>query len=188
MQTILPAEFRHGMVLLLDGQPHRIEDFHTAGTAQSKHKLHTRLRNLKTGRHVERAFADSERVAAAELEQRAVQFSYAQGDRYVFLDAQTFDELTLTAEQIGARRDFLRENEEYRALLLEGELLDIELPDQIRMRVASTAAPQRAAQQSTLKPATLEGGLEIMVPLFIAPGDVIRVDTRTRKYLGKETA
>jgi len=188
MQTLLPSEFRHGMVLMLDGAPHLIEDFHTTGTAQSKHKLHTRLRHLQTGRHIERAFAENERVAVADLEQRAVQFSYAQGDQFVFLDSDSYEERVLSREQMGDRQAFLRENEEYRALLLDGRLLDIVLPEHMAMTVLATAAPQRAAQQSTYKPATLEGGLEVMVPLFIAPHEVIRVDTRTRKYLGKGTA
>jgi len=188
MRILLPSEFRHGMVLALDGAPHLIEDSHMTGTAQSKHKLHTRLRNLQTGRHVERAFADNERVPAPDMEHRAAQFSYAQGGQYLFLDSETYDERVLSSEQIGDRHVFLRENEEYQALLLDGKLLDIQLPEHVGMKVVETAAPQRAAQQSTQKPAKLEGGLEVMVPLFIAPGDVIRVDTRTRKYAGKETA
>jgi elongation factor P len=186
MQTVLPSELKRGMALLLDGTPQLVEDLHTTGTAQTKHKLHARLRNLKTGRIADRIFAEAERLPVAELAQRRVQFSYQQADRYVFLDAETFDELVLTAEQVGDRQGFLKENEEYRALFLEGRLLDIVLPPSLPLKIQETAPPIRGGSDSAWKPATLETGLEIMVPLFLAPGEVVRVDTQTRKYLGKD--
>ena len=114
-----------------------------------------------------------------------MQFSYKQGETYVFLDTQTFDELNLTAEQVGDRRWFLKENEEYKALFLEGKLLDIVLPPQIPLQVVETAPPLRGGSDSAWKEAKLETGLEIMVPLFIAKGETIRVDTAGRKYAGK---
>ncbi len=188
MQTTPAAEFKRGQVLLLDGAPHVVEDFHATGTAKTKRKIHARLRNLLKGLHVERTFSEDERVPVAELEQRRVQFSYRQADTFVFLDAESFEELNLPAQQIGERHWFLKENEEYKALFLEGKLLEVVLPDSVALRVAQTAAPQRGGSDAAWKPATLEGGLEIMVPLFIAPGDVVRVDTQTRKYLRKESA
>ncbi len=185
MQTVLPAEFKRGMLLLLDNMPHYLEDFHTSGTAQTRHKLHVRLRNLKTGRITDRTFADNERVTVAQLDHRTVQFSYKQGDTYVFLDTQSFDELNLSGEQVGERRWFLKENDEYKALFLEGKLLDIVLPPQIPLQVVDTAPPVRGGSDSAWKEATLETGLQIMVPLFIAKGETIRVDTHDRKYAGK---
>jgi elongation factor P len=185
MQTVLPFEFKRLMVLLLDGAPHVIEELHTSGTAQARHKLHTRLRQLKTGHVIERVFADNERVPVAPLETRRVNYSYSQGGTHVFLDAETFDELNLTDEQLGERRSFLKENEEYKALLLEGKLLDIVLPSQVPLKVVNTAPPVRGGSDATWKEARLETGLEVMVPLFIAPGETIRVDTATRKYAGR---
>ena len=93
MQTILPSEFKRQMVLLLEGAPHVIEDLHTSGTAQTRHKLHTRLRHLTTGRLIDRVFAENERVTVAPLETRRVTYSYAQADRQVFIDAETFEEI-----------------------------------------------------------------------------------------------
>jgi elongation factor P len=185
MQTVLPADLKRGMLLLLDNASHYLEDFHSSGTAQTRHKLHVRLRNLTTGRIIDRTFADNDRVPVAQLDHRTVQFSYKQGDSYVFLDTQTFDELNLSAEQVGDRRWFLKENEEYKALFLEGKLLDIVLPPQIPLQVVETAPPIRGGSDSTWKEAKLETGLEIMVPLFIAKGEKIRVDTQERKYAGK---
>ena len=185
MQTALPADFRRGLVLLLDGVPHVVEELHVSGTAKTKHKLHVQLRNLQNGHVFERTFPDNERVPTAELEHRRVSFSYVQGGDFVFLDAETFEELTLTAEQIGDRRYFLKENEEYRALVLEGRLLDVQLPDAVALAVSETAPAQHGGGDSAWKSAVMEGGLEIQVPLFVAPGEKLLVDTKTRKYAGK---
>ena len=185
MQTALPADFRRGLVLLLDGVPHVVEELHVSGTAKTKHKLHVQLRNLQNGHVFERTFPDNERVPTAELEHRRVSFSYVQGGDFVFLDAETFEELTLTAEQIGDRRYFLKENEEYRALVLEGRLLDVQLPDAVVLAVSETAPAQHGGGDSAWKSAVMEGGLEIQVPLFVAPGEKLLVDTKTRKYAGK---
>ena len=185
MQTVLPAEFKRGMLLLLDDMPHFLEDFHTSGTAQTRHKLHVRLRNLKTGRIFDRTFAENERVPVGQLEHRLVQFSYKQGDTYAFVDTKSFEEINLPAELAGERRWFIKENEEYKALFLEGNLIDIVLPPQVVLQVVDTAAPIRGGVDTAWKEAKLETGLEIMVPLFIAKGDMLKVDTQERKYAGK---
>ena len=185
MQTALPADFRRGMVLLLDGVPHVVEELHVSGTAKTKHKLHVQVRNLQNGHVFERSFPDNERVPTTELEYRRASYSYAKDNVFTFLDAETFEELALTAEQIGARRHFLKENEEYRALVLEGQLLDVLLPDTVPLAVAETAPAQHGGGDSAWKSATMEGGLEIQVPLFVAPGETLLVDVKTRKYVGK---
>jgi elongation factor P len=188
MQTVLPSEFKRMMVLMLDGAPYVIEDLHTSGTAQTRHKLHTRLRQIKTGHVIDRVFAENERVATVQLETRHINYSYSQGNSHVFLDAQTFDELDLSDEQLGERRWFLKENEEYKALLLEGKLFDVVLPAQIPLQVVETAPPVRGSSDTAWKEAKLETGLQIMVPLFIAKGETIRVDTAGKKYVGRGTA
>jgi elongation factor P len=118
MQTVLPSEFKRGMDLMVGGAPEVLEEFHFSGTAQTKPRLHARLRHLKTGRLTEHTFAESERVPIADAQYRRVQFSYHHGENYVFSDVETFEELTLSAEQIGERRLFIKENEEYRALFM----------------------------------------------------------------------
>ncbi len=188
MQTILPTEFKRQMVLMLEGSPHVIEDLHTSGTAQTRHRLHTRLRHLTTGRLTDRVFAENERVPVAPLETRRVTYSYAQGDMQVFMDIETFDEYEFSNDQLGERRWFLKENEEYKALRLDGKLLDIVLPPQIPLKVVDTAPPVRSGLNSAWKEAKLETGIQIMVPLFITNGEIIRVDTVGKKYLGRETA
>ncbi len=186
MQTVLPSEFKRGMVLMLEGLPQVVEEFHVSGTAQTRHKLHVRLRNLKTGRVTDHVFSESERLPVAELQYRKALFSYQQGDSYVFTDATSFDELSLPAELIGNRQGFLKDDVECRAVFLEGKIVDITFPPSVPLRVTETAPPQSGGSDATWKPATTETGLEIMVPLFIGPGDLVRVDTATHKYLGKE--
>jgi len=187
MQTVLPSEFKRGMVLMVGGAPEVLEEFHISGTAQTKPKLHARLRHLKTGRLTEHTFSESERVPIADAQYRRVQFSCHDGENYVFSDVETFEELTLSAEQIGERRWFIKENEEYRALFIDGRLVDITLPPTVTLEVVDSAAPIRGGSDAAWKPARLDTGLEIMVPLFIAPGEKIRVDTTGRKYAGRES-
>lgn len=187
MQTVLPCEFMRMMVLMVDGVPHIIEDLHTAGTAQTRHKLHTRLRNLATGRIVERVFSENEHVPLAALESRRVTYSYGQGGTYVFYDVETYEELDLGEEQLDERRWFLKENEEYKALFLDGKLLDVVLPSQVPLKIVDTAPPIRGGSDSTWKEAKLETDLQIMVPLFIANGETVRVDTSTKQYAGRQT-
>jgi len=188
MQTVLPSEFKRLMVLMLDGSPHVIEEMHTSGTAQTRHKLHTRLRHLTTGHIIERVFAENERVPVAPLETRRASYSYSQGGMHVFIDVETYDEFELSNEQIGERRWFLKENEEYKALILDGRLLDIVFPPQIPLKVVDTAPPIRGGSDSAWKEARLETGLQIMVPLFIARGETIRVDTAAKRYAGREAS
>ena len=187
MQTVLTSEFKRGMVLLLEGAPQMLEEFHTSGTAQTKHKLHARLRHLKTGRLADHTFSEGERVPVADVQHRRVQFSYHDGKDFIFSDVESFDELSLSAEQIGQRHWFIKENVEYRALLLDGRLLDIALPPAVTLEITDTSPPVRGGSDATWKPAKLDTGLEIMVPLFIAPGEKIRVDTATHKYTGRES-
>jgi elongation factor P len=188
METILPSEFKRQMVVMLDGSPHVIEDMHTSGTAQTRHRLHTRLRHLTTGRLIDRVFAENERVPVAPLETRRVTYSYARSDMQVFVDIQTFDEFEFSNEQIGERRWFLKENEEYKALRLDGRLLDIVLPSQIPLKVVDTSPPSRGGLNTSWKEATLETGLQILVPLFIEKGEIVRVDTAEKKYLSRESS
>lgn len=187
MPTVSPAEFKRGMVLLLDGVPHIIEDLYSTGTAKFKQKIHARMRHLASGRVIERTFADNEILTAADLEQRKAQFSYQQGETFVFLDSESFEPLELSSAQIGEKRWFLKEGEEYKTLFIDGKLVDVMLPDQIVLQVVATGPAQRGGSDSTWKPATLETGLEIMVPLFIETGERVRVDTTERKYVGKES-
>lgn len=187
MQTIAPTEFKRGMAILSEGAPHMIEEFHSSGTAQTRHKLHVKLRNLKNGRLVEKVFVENDRVTLAEVNTRRVQFSYRQGDTFAFIDAGSFETIEVPEEILGDRQALLKEDIECKALFLEGRLLTVELPGQVALRVTETSPPQKGGSDATWKPAILETGLELMVPLFIGKGDLLKIDTATRKYMGKES-
>ncbi len=131
------------MVLMLDGAPHVIEDLHTSGTAQTRHRLHTRLRHLTTGRMIDRVFAENERVPVAPMETRRVTYSYTHGESHVFSDSLTFDEFELSQGQVGDRRWFLKENEEYKAVLLDGRLVDIVFPPHIPLIIFALVTKNR---------------------------------------------
>src|SRR5262249_336884 len=133
MQTVLSSDFKRGMVLMLDGAPHVLEAFHLSGTAQSNHNLHPRLPHFRTRPMTDHVFTEGERVPVADVQQRRVQFSYHDGQDFVFADVETFEELTLSAEQIGERRGLIKEDVEYRALLLDGRPVDIVLPANVTL-------------------------------------------------------
>ncbi len=175
------------MVFMIDGAPQELEDYHVSGTAQTRHKLHSRLRNLKTGKVIDKVFAENERFPLADLQKRRVQFSYQQGESYMFSDVENYEELDLPADQIGERRWFLKENEEYTALFLEGKFLDIKMPASSSFKVLETDPPIRSGNTSNWKPAKIETGFELMVPMFVETGDQIWVDPQLRKYQGKDT-
>lgn len=185
MPNVSPADFKRGMVILLDGVPHVIEEMHATGTAKFKQKMHLRMRHLPSGRVIERTFADNETVVAADLEQRKATYSYRQDDMLVFLDCETYEPLEIAAQQVGSKLAFLKENAEYKTLFLDGRLIDVIVPDQVVLQVIETGPAQRGSSDSTWKSAKLETGLEIMVPLFIETGEQVRVDTAERRYAGK---
>jgi elongation factor P len=186
MQTVMPSEFKRNLVIMLDGAPQTILEFHTSGTAQTRHKLHVRLRNLKSGRITERVFAETERLQVADLAHRQVQFSYTKGDSCVFTDNQTFEEFEVPIELLGERKWFLKDSIDYTALILDGKVIDVVFPPQVALKVVETTPAQRGVAESSWKTAKVDSGLELMVPLFIDRGDPIRIDTETRKYLGKD--
>ena len=187
MQTFLPDELTAGMVLMLESIPHRVEESYVSGSAKTRHKTHFKIRNLTSGHVSEHTFPDNGRIPVADVEHRNIQLSYKNGDEFVFTDSRTFDEFTLPASLLGERQWFLAGDQEYKAVLIDNKLVDIILPDHVVLKVADTAAPQRKGQSSSFKTARMEGGLEVMVPLFIGNGDLIEVDTSTRRYIGKES-
>ena len=187
MNTASSSDFKRGMVLMLEGVPHQVDDFHTVGTGKTKHKTHVRLRNLLTGRSAERVFTENERIPVGDVEHQRVLLSYRQGADFVFLNAATFEEVILTGEQISDRHWFLKENQEYPAMFMEGKLMDIQLPAQVSLQVTETGPIQKGGSDSAWKTAKLESGLEIQVPLFIGTGEQVWVDSQTRKYLGKDS-
>ena len=146
--------------------------------------LRVKLRNVRTGSSIERTFKSGERFEEMSLSRRPKQYLYKEGDNFVFMDIENFEQIPVSKEIVGDAARFLMENMECQALYLEDEFLGVELPSSVTLKVSSTEPGVKGNSVSNMvKPATLENGMEVNVPLFVKEGDSIRVDTRTSEYL-----
>lgn len=180
---------KRGMLIRHQGHIYAVTDFQERRTGKQRPTVHVSLRDVRDGHPVDRTLADLEPIDEVAHALRPMQYLYPKGDEFVFMDSETFEEFALTAAQLHGGESFLKEGEEYRVLFADGRPLSLDMPDVIRLQVRETAPPAHSvgAASSVLKEATLENGLTVRVPLFIKMGDTIRVDTRSKAYLGKET-
>jgi elongation factor P len=184
--SIKYSELRRGMVILEDGQLYQVldRDLKTPGNLPSK--LTIKVKNLKTGFVNERRVHPEDKVEQAFLETRDFQYLYKDGDGFVFMDKETYDQITLDKEWVGDLMMYLKENEDAKVTFHEGKALSLELPNTVELKVTDTEPSVKGATaQAQYKPATLETGLKITVPPFISVGDTVTVDTRECKYLGR---
>lgn len=179
------SDFRTGMVLELDGDLYKINDYQHVKPGKGPAYVQTELKNLGTGSVVQKRFRSGESVTEVRLLRRDVQFSYEDGDLYYFMDTETYEMMPISADTIGPEQlDYLTENMTCEALTREGNVLGIELPRFVETRVADTEPGVRGdTAQGGTKPATLESGAVVQVPLFIQEGDVVKVDRSEGKYL-----
>jgi len=180
---------RSGMVIRLEGTTYRVvnAEYH-AGGGKMGGVAHARLRNLETGSVTERRFRVDERLEDLTSERRTMEFSYQDGDDFVFMDPQTFDQVPIPQRAIGPAARFLQPGIQMAVDFLGERAIGVVMPETVEIRVAETAPPMHAAETSALKEATLENGLVILVPLFIKPGEVIRVDVESGKYVERVKA
>ena len=146
--------------------------------------VRTKIKNVRTGAVLERTFRAAEKVQAAHIERREMQYLYSANDIYHFMDTETFDQLTLTANQLGDNLNYLVENMTIILLIHEGDILGIEVPNFVDLKVVETSPGARGDTVSgATKSAKLETGVSVQVPLFIEVGELVRIDTRTGEYL-----
>jgi elongation factor P len=184
--SITYVEVRRGMIILEDGQLFQVmdRDLKTPGNLPSKLKL--KVKNLKTGFVLEKRVHPEDKVEQAYLETRPMQYLYQDGDGYVFMDKETYDQITLNKEWVGEQMMYLKENEDAKVTSFEGKPLSLELPNTVELKVVHTEpALKGATAAAQYKPAELETGLKISVPPFINIGELVQVDTRTGEYLGR---
>ena len=145
--------------------------------------MRIKFRNVRKQSIVEKTFQAGEKFPRATMERRTAQFLFAEGDDYTFMDTETYDQFVITAEQLGDAKDYIKDGLQLDRVSYEGETLGVELPINLDLKVTETD-PGFAGDTATgtRKPATLETGLVVQVPLFVSVGDVIRVDTRTGEY------
>ena len=183
------ADLKRGMIINLDGAPHAVETFtvQTPSARGGASLYKVRFRNLVSKQKNDRTFKGDDALGAVDFDRREVQFSYAQGGAYTFIDLEDYNELTLDGEQLGEARDYLLEGmEDIKALIADGRVLAIELPDVVEMEIVECDPSVRGASVTArTKPATLPTGLIVQVPEYLSRGEVIRIDTRTGEFLSR---
>lgn len=181
-------DFRTGTSIELDGSVWRVVEFLHVKPGKGSAFVRTKLKNVKTGNTVDKTFRAGETVPQAVIEKVTMQHTYRDGEDLVFMDMETYEEARLTPAEIGAQVKYLKEGMEVNVVSWNGQILEVELPNSIVLEVAQTD-PGVKGDTATggTKPAILETGAQVMVPLFITIGEKIKVDTRTDAYLGRET-
>lgn len=178
------SEFRNGLKILFNNTACIIVEFQHVKPGKGGAFIRTRLRNLKTGLILEHTFRSGEKVGKPELQERKMQFLYSSGDEFNFMDMDSYDQVQLNGESLGDKVGFLKENQEVAMLFHGDEVLSMELPIFIEVPIAESSPGVRGDTASGgSKPATLESGAVINVPLFLNEGDVVKVDTRTGEYV-----
>lgn len=177
-------ELRFGTKILLEGNIFTVTEFQHVKPGKGGAFMRTKLKNLKTGAVIDRTFRSEEKLTPVRLEARKVQFLYQSGDHYTFMDVDNYEQLTLTAEHLGEAKNYLKENITLDILLHENEPVGVNLPIFVELAVTETDPGVRGDTASGgSKPATLETGALVSVPLFLNIGDIIKVDTRTGAYV-----
>ncbi|TVQ63291.1 MAG: elongation factor P [Spirulina sp. DLM2.Bin59] len=180
-------DFRTGVTINLDGSVWRVVEFLHVKPGKGSAFVRTKLKNVQSGSVVERTFRAGETVPQAILEKRTMQHTYREGEDLVFMDMETYEEMRLTADQVGDRVKYLKEEMEISIVTWDGRVLEVELPNSVVLEITDTD-PGVKGDTATggTKPATVETGAQVMVPLFISIGEKIKIDTRTDSYLGRE--
>ncbi len=181
---ISTADFRNGVRLQVDGQPFYIVEFQHVKPGKGGAFVRTKLKSYITGNVLDRTFRSGERFEEPDLEERDMQFLYATGDQYTFMDTETFEQFTYDKRQLGENADLLKEEMNVKILVYQHQPIAVELPIFIELKVVDADPGIRGDTASGgSKPATVETGAVIKVPLYLEVGEVIKIDTRTRAYV-----
>jgi elongation factor P len=179
-------DLKNGMTLSIDGQLWNVVEFQHVKPGKGGAFVRTKLKNVLSGKVVDRTFNAGVKVEVANVDKREMQYLYREGDDFVFMDTQDYDQPRIPAETVGGAADYLLEGQAVIVAFNEGSALYLDLPAAVELTVSQTD-PGLQGDRSTggTKPATLETGAQIQVPLFITTGEKVRVDTRTGDYLGR---
>ncbi len=181
---ITTSQFKTGVIIKFENQMCEILDFQLVKMQQRQPIVRTRLRNIKTGSVVEQAFRSGDKFEEVYLDEKPIQYLYHEGNRYYFMNSESYHEIVVDAAILGDKVNFLKDNSEAAGKFNNEELILIELPSSVVLKVTETEPGVRGdTAKSGTKPAKVETGATIKVPLFVGTGDEIRVDTRTGLYL-----
>ena len=179
-------DLRGGVTIVIDGQLWTVVEFLHVKPGKGSAFVRTRIKNVKSGATVERTFRAGEKLERATVDNRQMQMLYNDADGYHFMDQETFENITLQRDLIGERADFLKDGMIVDVQLHDGVPIGADLPAHVELRIVKTDPGFRGdTATGTTKPATLETGAVIQVPLFVNPDDVVRIDTRDRRYIGR---
>jgi elongation factor P len=178
------SDFKRGLRIMYEGQPHQITEFQHHKPGKGAAIVRTKMRNLLTGNIVDPTFRSGDKVEKPDLEDKDVQYLYQSDGMYHFMDPQSYDQYEVQAEALGDATKFLKENTDCSVLFYEGKVINIELPNHVVLEIAECDPAVRGdTVQGATKPAKLETGHTVNVPLFISEGEKVKVDTRTGDYI-----
>lgn len=184
MATISTNDLKNGMTLIVDGTLFDVVDFQHVKPGKGGAFVRTTLKNTITGAQVDRTFRADEKVERAMIDKRDMQFLYRDGEDYVFMDSSTYEQLNVAPASLGEAASYLIENASAQLKLHDDEIVGVELPAAVELTIAETEPGVQGDRVSgARKPATLETGLVVQVPLFIETGERVKVDTRSGEYL-----
>lgn len=184
MGVITTSQFKAGVIIRYEGELYEILEYQLVKMQQRQPIVSTRLRNIKTGNVLDQKFRSGEKFEDVFLDQKPIQYLYRDGDRYHFMDSESYHEVVVTRELLGDKADYLKENTEAVGRYWGEKLLLVELPASVVLEIAETEPGVRGdTAKSGMKHAKLETGATVRVPLFVNTGDKIRVDTRSGEYL-----
>ena len=181
---VTTSDFRTGLIVKIDGDLYTITEFQHVKMARGSAFTRTKLKNLQTGRVLEKTFRGSDKLEDVRVERRNMQYLYREGDLLVCMDNETYDQLSVDANLMSPGTDFLKEAEQVSLLMSGDTAIAAEMPFFVELKVVETDPGYKGDTVSgATKPATLETGGKVQVPMFIETGDVIKVDTRSSEYL-----
>jgi len=179
-------DFKTGLTVEVDGDIFTVLEFQHVKPGKGAAFVRSKLKNLRNGNTVEKTFRAGETIGRAMIENRDVQYLYAAGDEHTFMDNETYDQFALTSEQLEWELNFLKENMNVQISSYQGEIIGIQLPNNVELKVVETEPGVKGnTAQGATKNAKVETGLNVQVPLFINEGDVLLIDTRDGKYISR---
>lgn len=181
---ISTADFRNGMVVIVDDNLMEIVEFQHVKPGKGGAFVRTKLKNVQTGRVLDKTFRSGERMEEVRLVEEPYQYLYNDGDLFHFMHRETYDQIPVAADRVGDNANWIKENMEVGLLFHGDQVLEVRVPVAVELQIAQTdPGVQGDRAQGGTKPATLETGATVQVPLFINEGDTIKVDTRSGQYL-----
>ena len=180
------ADIKIGMCIELNGKTFQIVDFQHVKPGKGAAFVRTKLKNIVSGGVVEKSFRPTEKFTLAHIERKEYQYLYADGDLYNFMDTETYDQIALSADNVGDSLKFVKENEMVKLCSHNGNVFAIEPPINVELEVTETEPGVKGdTATGATKPAIVETGAKILVPLFVNQGDTVKIDTRTGEYLSR---